>query len=142
MSAKKGKFSAKAQSVLGVNRPSDMRDFLAGESRPTADPPLEASPDPIQPADVATKRVEPSRVVRKAGKPESRKAGVETPLDTKSHAGRPQHLASARGKTEREEFRFTPDLSDRLRRYCYERRTKKTRVVTQALDEFLSRAGY
>jgi hypothetical protein len=141
MSGKKGKFSAKAQSVLGVNRPNDMRDFLSG------DPGVASAAD--APAASATETAPESAaridldIVRNSGNAESRKDGMSDVERAGVAADSSEKLSNPHaGKTEREEFRFTPELSERLRRYCYERRTKKTRVVMRALDELLSREGY
>jgi hypothetical protein len=41
-----------------------------------------------------------------------------------------------------EHFVFTEQLSERLRRYCFEKREKKTWVARKALDEYLKKEGY
>ena len=141
MSGKKGKFTAKAQSVLGVNRPSDMKDFLTGGSSQTAEALSDTTSASVE-GDRET-LVDEVEFVRKSDNPEFRNDGARA-LESTPLADAPTSAAANpnAGKTEREEFRFTPELSDRLRRYCYERRTKKTRVVTRALEDFLEREGY
>ena len=45
-------------------------------------------------------------------------------------------------KTAREEFRFDPDLAERLRRYAFETRRKKTTIVREALEAYLKARGF
>ena len=42
----------------------------------------------------------------------------------------------------REEFRFTEDLAERLRKCAFEKRRKKVEIVTQALEQFLKQEGF
>jgi hypothetical protein len=45
-------------------------------------------------------------------------------------------------KPAREEFRFTEELANRLRKYAYEKRLKKVDIVTLALEKFFDDEGY
>lgn len=45
-------------------------------------------------------------------------------------------------KVAREEFRFTEDLAERLRKCAFEKRRKKVEIVTQALEQFLKQEGF
>jgi hypothetical protein len=45
-------------------------------------------------------------------------------------------------KPAREEFRCTFELAEKLRQYAFDKRLKKTDVITQALEELFARNGY
>jgi hypothetical protein len=51
-------------------------------------------------------------------------------------------IKSSTGKTAREEFRLTKDLAERLRRYAFDKRMKKTDAIIKALEELFGREGY
>jgi hypothetical protein len=48
----------------------------------------------------------------------------------------------AEPRTEREEFKLTKKLAQRLKRFAYEKDIKKVDVVTRALEELFDREGY
>lgn len=70
----------------------------------------------------------------KAGNTESRTHGVRKGVNTDT--------ATAAKSTEREEFRFDRELSERLRRCAFETRRKKTSIVRDALDRYLREQGF
>lgn len=68
---------------------------------------------------------------------------VRKPVNTEIRKiSQPQQIKNQAGKSAREEFRFTEELAERLRQYAFDKRKKKTDVVTKALEEFFDREGY
>lgn len=54
----------------------------------------------------------------------------------------PFNTAGKTHKSIREEFRFTEDLANKLRKYAYEKDLKKVDIVALALEEFFNSRGY
>src|SRR5437867_5209984 len=105
MSSKKGKFTAKAHSVLGLNRPSDMRDFLGGEPRVVPEGPAESAPaDPDQSRNPSDS-FEAQQLVRNTVNTESRDTGNTNNMSSAAPlSATPTPNPANGGKTEREEF--------------------------------------
>ena len=116
--ARKGRFSGKAKELLGAGKPTGLSDFLNSSEN------NEAIQESGKPA------------TRQAGKPEIRQT-VITETRTSSKASKIEE-----SKPVREEFRCTEKLAERLRRYSFEKRMKKTDIITKALEDLFDREGF
>ena len=76
---------------------------------------------------------------------ESKSANAFLRTDTKTDIQRDVKTESQTNGTTgivRENFRLAEPLAERLRQYAFDKRTTKTDVVAQALEEFFTRNGY
>jgi hypothetical protein len=133
---KKGQFASKGKTILG-DKPSGLGDVL---DTPSLSPPAtikQAEADPVKSTqapktDARETKSDESASALKKGIRETVNTAVRTAVKPDPEELPPQ----------REEFRFPGTLSERLRTYCFNTRTKKTATVIDALDEYLKDKGY
>jgi hypothetical protein len=113
--SKKGKFSSKANNILSPNKVTGLADFLD-------EPESKSVNEPIR-SDVKT--------------------DIRIGVQTDNHRdGKTDIQSSDALGIVRENFRLAEPLAERLRQYAFDKRTTKTDVVSQALEEFFTRNGY
>ena len=113
--SKKGKFSSKASNILSPGKVTGLADFLDDSESKSVNEPIRSGI----------------------------KTDIRTNVQTDKHKDAKTDIQSSDGLgIVRENFRLAEPLAERLRQYAFDKRTTKTDVVSQALEEFFTRNNY
>jgi len=134
---KKGRFADKGKAILGDKKPSALSEILDDTPSPPPEKKEQAKKQPEKQSRTTPKKAQAPETAeeKSTSKDTIRKPGNTVVRKT-------VNPSQDELPTKREEFRLPGSLAERLRVYAFDTRTKKTKVVIEALDAHLTRKGY
>jgi hypothetical protein len=134
---KKGRFADKGKAILGDKKPSALGEILDDTPSPFPEEKEQSKKQTAKQRQTAPKKTQvPGTTEAKSiSEKNTRKTGNTVVRKTVNPS--PNELPP-----KREEFRLPGLLAERLRVYVFDVRAKKTQVVIEALDEYLTKKGY